>query len=253
MTASSRTRFAEVVRDEPVDVGLACLLIAAETHPDLDVDAGLAELDRLAAQARPLVAELGAAEGLRRVLGGFSGSDEDFHDVRSSLIHEVLRRRRGLPILLSVVWCEVAARIDELAVPLGLPGHVLVCVGDPLDAHQVVDPFRGGQPVAVPPEPVLHPVGLLLRVLTNIRVLSARQERSLESARTRLWATELSLLLPRHPLDLRREHGELLVRLGDYHAGAVALETFAEAVNDLDGAAADTARGNARMARSRLN
>jgi hypothetical protein len=253
VTSATRSRFAEVVREEPVDVALACLLIGAESQPDLDVDGALAGLDALAAVARPVVGTHGAAEGLRRALGGFSGSERDYGDLRSSLLHDVLRRRRGLPILLSVVWCEVAARLDELAVPLGLPGHVLVCVGDPLDEHQVVDPFRGGAFVDVAPEPVLHPVDLLLRVLTNIRVLSSRQDRSLESARTRLWATELSLLLPRHPLDLRREQGELLVRLGDYSAGAAALEAFAEAVDGVDAAAADTVRGNARMARSRLN
>lgn len=256
MTHASRARFVEAMRAEPVDVGLACLLVGAEAHPDLDVDAPLAELDRLAAAARPLVADLGAAEGLRRALGedaGFGGSERDYDDLRSSLLHEVLRRRRGLPILLSVVWCEVAARLDVVAVPLGLPGHVMVCVGDPLDQHVVVDPFDGGRVVAAPPEPVLHPVDLLLRVLTNIRVLTARQERSLEAARTRLWATELSLLLPRHPLELRREHGELLVRLGDYDGGARELEAYAALLEDTDEAAAEAVRRHARLARSRLN
>ena len=155
--------------------------------------------------------------------------------MRSSLLHEVLRRGRGLPILLSVVWCEVAARLDVLALPLGLPGHVMVCLGDPLDEHVVVDPLNGGVTVDVEADPVLYPVDLLLRVLTNIRALTTRQERSLETARTRLWATELSLLLPRHPIDLRQERGELMVRLGDSYGwrGAGGL---APVVDDVDGA-----------------
>ena len=77
----------------------------------------------------------------------------------------------------------------------------MVCLGDPLDEHVVVDPFHHGVVADAPAEPVLHPVDLLLRVLTNIRALAARQGRSLDAARTQLWATELSLLLPRHPLD----------------------------------------------------
>ena len=251
MTAGSRARFAEVVRAPEVDVALACLLIGCEVDPDLDLGASLAVLDALAFTARPLVEELGAAEGLRRALGeqaGFGGSEADFEDVRSSLLHEVLSRGRGLPIVLSVVWCEVAARLGVVAVPLGLPGRVLVRIGD-----IVVDPFLGGVSVDAPREPPLEPVDLLMRVLTNIRVLTARRERSVESARTRLWATELSLLLPRHPLALRREHGELLVRLGDYLGGAAELEEYAGLVDDVDEAAADATRRNARLARSRLN
>lgn len=247
MTSASRERFAEVVRTEPADVGLACLLIGCEVEPDLDLESCLTALDRLAATARPLVTELGNAEGLRAALGAFRGAPEDYDDVRSSLLHEVLRRRRGLPILLSVLWCEIADRLDLVAVPLALPGHVMVCLGDPLDEHVVVDPFHGGVTAAIPPEPVLHPVDLLLRVLTNVRALAARQPRSLEAARTELWATELSLLLPRHPLLLRRSRGELLIRLGDFATGAQELEQYAALAED------ETALTHARQARARLN
>ncbi|MCW2542990.1 MAG: putative transcriptional regulator [Frankiales bacterium] len=253
MTTRSRERFAEVVRAEPADVGLACLLIGCETEPDLEVDRWLSELDDLAATAKPLVRELGLEQGMRRALGSFSGSAEDYQDVRSSLLHEVLRRGRGLPVLLSVVWCEVAARIDQIALPLGHPGHVRVCLGDPLDTYVVVDPFRGGLAVEAPPEPVLQPNDLLLRILTNIRVLAQEQGRSLEAARTQLWATELSLLLPSHPLALRQERGDLMSRLGDFTGGARELEAYADLVEDTDPAAADAARRHARLAISRLN
>ena len=253
MTGLSRERFAEAVRLEPAEVGLACLLIGCETEPDLDVDASLAQLDDLAAKARPQVQEHGLEVGMRRALSGFSGSAEDYQDVRSSLLHEVLRRGRGLPVLLSVVWCEVAARIDQIALPLGHPGHVRVCLGDPLDTFVVVDPFRGGLAVDVDPEPVLQSNDLLLRILTNIRVLAQEQGRSLDSARTQLWATELSLLLPSHPLSLRKERGELLSRLGDFTGGARELESYADLIEGADPAGADAVRQHARLARSRLN
>jgi len=253
VTRASRARFAEIVHSEPVDVGLACLLIGCEVEPDLDIDASLAQLDDLARRARPYVETSGAAAGLRQALAGFQGSPDDYDHVRSSLLHEVLRRRRGLPVLLSVLWCEIAARLDIVAVPLGLPGHVMVCLGDPFDEHVVVDPFHGGDPVEVAAEPVLQPADLLLRVLTNIRALAARQPRSLDVARTQLWATELSLLLPHHPLVLRRERGELLVRLGGFAAGARQLEEFAALVEDVDPTAAVETRQHARLARAQLN
>ena len=247
MTAASRDRFAQVVRSEPVEVGLACLLIGCEVEPDLDVDGSLAELDALAGTARPLVRAHGSLRGLQQALGAYQGSASDYDDVRSSLLHEVLRRKRGLPVLLSVLWCELADRLDLTAVPLALPGHVMVCLGDPLDRHVVVDPFHGGVVADAPAEPMLHPIDLLARVLANIRALAARQPRSMDGARTQLWATELSLLLPRHPVQLRKERGELLVRLGDFVGGARELEDYA-AVTDDEGALA-----HARQARARLN
>ena len=272
MTPPARARFAEVVRDEPVDVGLACLLVGGEVVPDLDVDASLARLDALAAavdlppHAPPAV----AAAALASALHDFAGSGEGYGDVRSSLLHEVLRRRRGLPILLSVVWTEVAARRGVPAYAVGLPGHVVVGIGDPDDEHVHVDPFAGGRLLdrddldrvvqvatgrGVRPSDLrpLHPHDLLLRLLTNVRVLAAGQPPSLDAARTRLWAAELSLLLPRHPVELRRERGELLVRLGDHVGGALELEEFALLVEDADEAVAEAARREARQARARLN
>lgn len=239
----SRERFAELIRSPDCDVAEACLLIGCEVEPDLSVTDSLVELDVLAAKVTSK--DVG---GLQRALGDFTGSAADYDDLRSSLLHQVLRRRRGLPILLSVVWCEVAARAGLEAVALGLPGHVLTLVGD-----TVVDPFSGGTVVHAQHEPVLDPGSLLLRVLTNIRALAERQGMSLDTARTRLWATELSLLLPRHPVELRREQGELLLRLGSFTAGAAALEAYAEAVEDAAPEDAEAARRHARQGRARLN
>ena len=254
MSAVSRDRFAEIMRTEPVDTTLACLLMGSEVE-DLIVAESYEVLDELARSVRlASPSPAAAAAALQRALGeeaGFGGSEADYDDVRSSLLHEVLRRRRGLPILLSVVWCEVAQRVGVPAVCLGLPGHVMVGLGTPDGDHVVVDPFNGGVARTVAPEPVLVGGDLLLRVLTNIRVLTSRRERSLEMVRTRLWATELSLLLPSHPLELRRERGELLVRLGEHLAGAAELEAYAAVVPDE--AVAEESRRTARLARSRLN
>ncbi len=259
----SRRRFAEVVRSEPVDLGLACLLICAEVDRSLDVDLSLGLLDLLAGGCRHAVPRFGVrdqAEGIRRGLLGFGGSAADYDRLGSSLLHEVLRTKRGLPLLLSVVWLEVAGRLDVPAHAMTLPGHVVVLIGDPEDEHVVVDPFGDGQVISAAEIAArgglsgpLSAEHLLLRLLTNIRALTTRQAPSLEVARTRLWAVELSLLLPRHPLDLRRERGELLGRLGDDLGGADELETYAVAVDEVDGAAAQAARREARMARAQLN
>jgi regulator of sirC expression with transglutaminase-like and TPR domain len=260
VTAASRARFAETMRSESPDLGLACLLIGAEVFPDVDVSAGLASLDALASSAGRLVGAGDPAAGLRRALAddaGFRGYGDDFGDLRASLLSEVLRRRRGLPILLSVVYLEVARRLALPATGVGLPGHFVVAVGDTL-----IDPFYGGRLVSraelaarigadltdsdYEPWPV---PAIVSRVLANIRAGSTSREK----LRTRLWAVELSMLVPSHSVLLRRERGEILIQLGDYLAAAFELEAYADAVAAVDPEAADLALRSARMSRARLS
>lgn len=264
--------FAAAVREDPIDLGLACGLIALAADPSTDVTGELAALDAFAALARPLVHDAGTpagqAEALRAALGeqaGFAGFAEDYGELAASLLPEVLRRRRGLPILLAVVWVEVARRLGVPAYPVALPGHVVVGIGDPRGDHVFVDPFHGGRMLTVhdaaervraagaafrhehlEPAPT---AAILLRVLSNIRILAGDQDDTV----TRLWATRLSLAIPGHPASLRRELGELLGRRGDFLGGARELENYAQAVEPVEPSAAATAKRNAQMLRARLN
>lgn len=251
MTAESRRAFAETMRSPEPDLGLACLLIGCEVFPDLDVSPSLASLDSLAASVGG--SDAGA---VREALSEFRGYGDDYADLRSSLLHEVLRRRRGLPITLSVVWLEVARRAGIPAVGVGLPGHFVVEV-----AGQLADPFYGGRLVSRAElagrieglreehfEPWDTP-SIVTRVLGNVRAASVTRER----LRTRLWAVELSMLVPSHSVALRRERGEILIQLGDYLAAAFELEAYAHAVAPVDPEAADHALRAARMSRARLS
>ncbi len=257
--SASRDRFAAIVREQPIDLALACLLIGAEAAPTLDVEENLRELDRLAATVDP---SLSPVNGMHAALSSFEGNADDYADLRASLLPQVLRRRRGLPILLSVIWVEVAKRAGIPAYAIALPRHVIVAIADSDREPQLVDPFRGGRPLTRHTAAVLagralndddfvpaDPAELLLRILTNIRVWAQTSERW----RTRLWAVELSLLLPRHPVDLRREHGRLLARAGDFDGAAAEIAAYAAVVATVDDAAARAAKDEARLVRSRLN
>ena len=152
MTAASREQFAALVRTPPVDLALAALLVGAETEPDLDLAAADAALAALAADVPLGVAGEPAsvsAARLAEVLHPYSGRRDDFAELRSSLLHEVIRRRRGLPILLAVLWVEVGRRAGIPVYPVGMPGHFLVGVGDPDGDHVLVDAFRGGLVVSL--------------------------------------------------------------------------------------------------------
>jgi len=245
------------VHADRVDLGLACLLMGTEVDPDLDVSIGLAALDALAlaVPAADPTDPRDCAAALRSALSSFGGTPEDYADLRSSLLYEVLRRRRGLPILLAVVWLEVARRAGLPAYPVGLPGYFLVGLGLPKGRHVLVDAFTGGTEVDVSPDGArpYNQREVVLRVLNNVRAQAAARPDLIESNRTALWATELSLLLPRHPASLRRERGVLLARVGEFAEGAVELESYADAVAEGDPAAAEEARREAGQARARLN
>ena len=278
MSRASRDRFAEVVRaggaaGDPDDVrlDLALLLLSAEALPDdqvagagldLLLEQGLAGLDALADAVPP--------EGrddlrLRSVLGAFGGGADDYERLESSLLPAVLRDRRGLPILLSTVWTEVARRAGVPAYGVGLPGHFVVGVGDPEGVRVLVDPWSGGRLLpydqardiaassgrSLRPEHLRphDPIDTIDRVLGNVRRWASTPER----ARHRLWAAELALLLPRHDLGLRREYGEALIAVGRYPEASRVLEEYADTVAGPMPLEAEHARRIARQARARLN
>nr|QIY77227.1 tetratricopeptide repeat protein [Streptomyces sp. RLB1-33] len=271
--AEVRRRFAEEARSERPDLAALCLLIGAAADGTLDeagTDAAQIELDRLAGQLpfRPGGA-LPWATALAELLGGrcgFRGSPGDYQRLESSLLHAVLRRRRGLPILLSVVWMEVARRAGAPVYGVALPGHFVVGFG-PAEQQVLADPFDGGRVLSgsdaellvqgatgAPLDPSMlvpaPPLDVVVRILNNVRAwAAARPERS----DVGLWAVELSLLLPSHPARLRYERAQLLVQRGDFLGGAAELDAYADVVAAVDPPSAEKVRGQARAARAMLN
>ncbi|HEV8595795.1 MAG TPA: transglutaminase-like domain-containing protein [Thermoplasmata archaeon] len=138
-------------KDEEIDLATAALLLARRVYPDLRVEDYLARLDAMAA---PIRERLGTDLGPRRAIAeinrqlfeveGFRGNERDYYDPRNSYLNEVLDRKVGIPITLSVLYLEVARRVPTPALGLGLPGHFLVKVLAP-GGDVLLDPFHGGQ------------------------------------------------------------------------------------------------------------
>jgi regulator of sirC expression with transglutaminase-like and TPR domain len=135
-------RFVALVAGEEsqvrLDVGALC--IAAHAHPTLDVDAGCARFDELAAGCTS--ATFAGVRGHLFGTLGFRGNDEDYADPENSFLDSVIERRVGLPIALAVLVIEVARRLGVEVVGVGMPGHFLV---REVGAEGVwCDPFAGG-------------------------------------------------------------------------------------------------------------
>jgi regulator of sirC expression with transglutaminase-like and TPR domain len=240
-----RERFLELVEmsEDELDLAEAVLVVAAEACPELDADRCIARLDALADQARPAVeAEQGVFARATRLLRflceeqGFVGNQTDYYDPRNSFLNEVIERRTGIPITLSIVYLELARRLDLPMAGVGFPGHFLVRAVD--DASVLIDVFFGrvvtrddllellqqaeGEDAELEEEH-LHPAGareILGRLLTNLKhVYYSREE--LEEA---LGCSErVLLLLPDHPIELR-DRGLIYAKL----------ECFGPALRDLE-------------------
>ena len=166
--------FTALASERDPSLGELALALAGELG-DVDADGARAELDHLGAELAPAAGTGPAAEldALREVLSvrqGFTGNREDYDDPDNSMLDLVLERRTGLPILLSIVYVEVARRAGILLAGVGLPGHYVAGhfgQSPPL----LLDPFNGGAPIALAEPIEIEPWGphaTALRMLNNL-------------------------------------------------------------------------------------
>jgi regulator of sirC expression with transglutaminase-like and TPR domain len=138
--------------DGGIDPLRAAIAIATHLHPTLDPPKLIARIDGFAAEARVIVARENSVWGaVNHVLfdrHGFTGNREHYSDPSNSYIDEVLQRRTGLPILLSLLWVETALRAGGKAFGIGLPGHFVAGIEE--DGERIiVDAFHAGTRLSV--------------------------------------------------------------------------------------------------------
>ncbi len=247
------------------------LWIAAETHPDLDVPRALGQLDALGRRAAERVTpEMNvdrAAAAVARLLfeeEGFRGNAEDYYDPRNSFLDDVLERRLGIPITLSVVYVVVAARAGLEAAGVGLPGHFVVRA-ERAGRHRLLDPFHGGQlldraaceelvsrvrPGGGPLDPRwLAPVTtrqVFVRMLSNLKAIYT----ALGDWPRAMAAVERIVLLAPDAIEELRDRGTLHARLGQ---GAAAVRDWEAYLQRAPGAPdAEEVKGRLRALRQAL-
>ena len=195
---SPAERWKEIVAGPEEDIGLAeaALVIAAHEYPGLDVNAYLARIAELAetlkGRLRRDIGPTDALVALNRYLFeelGFSGNTADYYDPRNSYLNEVLDRRLGIPITLSVLCIEIGRHIGLALHGVSFPGHFLVkCVVR--DGVVVLDPYARGASLSLddlqlrlktlrgetpPPDMVQHMLAaagrkdILVRLLRNLK------------------------------------------------------------------------------------
>ncbi len=138
--------------DARIDLARACLMIAQDAYPNLDVERYLGEIERMALRLRTRMPPSSAAEDRIVALNqflfedlGYHGNVDEYYDPRNSYLNDVIDRKTGIPITLSILYMEVGRRVGLPLEGVSFPGHFLVRVrvrGGVL----VLDPFAGGAP-----------------------------------------------------------------------------------------------------------
>jgi regulator of sirC expression with transglutaminase-like and TPR domain len=153
--SDARREFAMIAAKEPVPLARGALLIAKEEYPDLDVELYIDKLATLAREAEPIVRA--GEDTVERVqllshflfeLKGFEGNAENYNDPRNSFLNDVINRRLGIPITLSVVYLEVGRRLGINLYGVSFPTHFLVKAVDER-GELIIDPFVGGKILAL--------------------------------------------------------------------------------------------------------
>src|SRR6516164_5697032 len=143
--------------DASIDVATAALAIARTEYPALDLPYYNSRLDGLAKRVRARMRSSPTAREtialLNRVLfdeEGLRGNRENYYDARNSFLNDVLDRKLGIPITISVIYMDVARRVGFPLCGTGMPGHFLVKRCDPMSGEIIVDPYNRGRIVSTP-------------------------------------------------------------------------------------------------------
>lgn len=243
----------------PLDEG--ALLIAAHAYPTLDVGRELHRLDEFASTC--FAPTLDALVRHLFVDLGFSGNRQSYYDPRNSFLNDVLERRSGIPITLSVLAMSVGHRIGVPLSGVSMPGHFLL--RDRVTPDVFVDPFAHGKVLdragciarfhevqgvdATFDDDYLEPVGnrsILARILANLRsiFLATGDRESL------LWVLRLRSAIPGVPVEERGELASALAAVGRFGEAASEFDLLADTLGDDLG---DEYRRSAHRLRARMN
>ncbi len=211
---SPRERWDHIVKqtDEGLNLAEAALLIAADEYPGLDVDVYLKQLDKLAQDVQDTLPQEAGLEETVVALNnflfveqGFAGNADDYYDPRNSFLNEVLDRKLGIPITLSILYLEIGQRLGLPLEGVCFPGHFLVkCATNEGDV--VLDPFWGGVPlseddlrerleetygngqsISAPLDPLLSSANkkdILIRMLRNLKAIYMQRDDLLKTLAT---------------------------------------------------------------------
>ncbi|WP_158906351.1 SirB1 family protein [Burkholderia sp. L27(2015)] len=255
-----------VAADEGLPLTEAALALAQDAYPDLDIQGTLAEIDALVLRLkRRLPDEADIVQKLQMLNRffyrelGLAGNLNDYYDPDNSFLHVVVRKRRGIPISLAVLYMEMGQQIGLNVHGIAFPGHFLLRVtttagevmldpltGEALSEAQMVEmlePYvatsvsRSGDSISNALRALLAPSlprEILARMLRNLKAIYQQTERW-----QRLLAVQqrMVILLPEQ-IEERRDRGLAYAKLDFVRAALDDLQLYLDTCPEAEDAAA---------------
>lgn len=244
---NARAHLLELLRADDIDLARAALLIAEEEYPQLSAEPYLQRLDLFAEMVKDRLANETAAPVLLGEISKvlfeeehFTGNAEAYYDPRNSFLNDVLDRKLGIPITLSIVYLEVGWRLDLPLEGVNFPGHFLIRYeGEAVKL--LVDPFQNGQirfedeaqdlldrvyggSVKLQ-EAYLRPASkrdILVRLLSNLKTIYLNTR---DDDRALAAVERILLIIPDSAEDVR-DHGMIMARRGFHEEAMLQLERY---------------------------
>jgi regulator of sirC expression with transglutaminase-like and TPR domain len=246
--SQTRLYFSQLSRqDASFSLAEAALYIALEEYPELEIQNYLQRLDAMAAEVSELLPPepypLKILKTINQYLFealGFQGNQQDYYNPHNSFLNEVLDRRTGIPITLSLVYLEIAQRIGFPMTGVNFPGHFLIRP-EKEGMELWVDPFHQGeilfpedcksrleaiyqQSVELRPEffEAIAPRQFIVRMLNNLKHIYLDQG----DLQRCLAASERILLVDPDTVMEKRDRGVLYYQLGRWVEARQDLEDY---------------------------
>jgi regulator of sirC expression with transglutaminase-like and TPR domain len=224
-----------------MDLDRAALTLATIEFPGLHMDNWLNTLDTFASEIGARAKNGNGRDYVDAVNHflfseiGLRGNEDDYYDPYNSCLNEVISRRVGIPITLSVVYMEISRRLNRPVFGIGLPGHFIVQYND---GHYstFIDPFHGGEllsadqcydraQMAIGNPRILAPVDkrqILFRMINNLRGIYFSRRRYAKAMQVMDLLIEVSPQLA----DLRKQRAQLFLQMQDMRAARADLEEY---------------------------
>jgi regulator of sirC expression with transglutaminase-like and TPR domain len=240
------------LENDQIDLAKGALLIAKDAYADLDIEVYLQRLNQMAEELQSQIGNAADTSDqinhLNRYLfevQGFAGSSQEhYYDARNSYLNEVLERKTGIPITLSIVYMEIGKRIGLPLVGVGFPGHFIV---KHRDLEAVIDPFKRGQILSdedlserltqifresMPMHPrflqAVTSKEILARMLRNLRQIHFRKEEHEKAVNV---GEQITWLAPQSAQDYR-DLGYLYYQVNAYGKSLASFNTYLRLSDD---------------------
>ena len=117
-------------------------------YPDLNVEEYIQKINKIGMSLKESISDVKNPTYLISMINehlfenlGFMGDDDDYYNPKNNFLNEVIDKKSGLPITMSILYVEIAKFVGLDLKIVGFPSHILVKYNE----EMILDPFYDGR------------------------------------------------------------------------------------------------------------